>query len=291
MPKCYLHRNIVQSETTDKDKDKDKPKPKTHPGHPEPNTFQQNLEIILAPKKAEPYLKPYYHQEFTELRSEKNDLLKKTKEQGKIHKQEKQELLNQFAAEKIILENEIAQQQINYQYLQQKKAEEIAEKDNRNAQLHELFKGTANIFNKQHNYVDKLKEELEKEKTEKGISEEQIKHLEKDVEIYLNWKNELQENEKKLLAEIAELKKKPTTAEAGTQTTLTAQEISQMETDLKEKTAKITELEKSKNELTEQINKQEGEIKEFKERVGKIEAINPTERRLLEIEIKYPIKI
>ncbi|CAI2193738.1 2734_t:CDS:2 [Funneliformis geosporum] len=60
--------------------------------------------------------------------------------------------------------------------------EEITEKTNRIAQLDKLFKGTAKIFSKQHNFVDHLKEKLKKEQTEKGISEEKSKHLQADIE-------------------------------------------------------------------------------------------------------------
>jgi nucleoid-associated protein YejK len=62
---------------------------------------------------------------------------------------------------------------------------EITEKDDRNAQLHKLFQGTAKIFSKQHNFVDQLKQQLEQEIKEKGISEEKAKHLAKDCEVYV----------------------------------------------------------------------------------------------------------
>lgn len=83
----------------------------------------------------------------------------------------------------------------------------IAEKDNRNAQLHELFKGTANIFNKQHNYVDKLKEELKKEQQEKGISEEKQKHLQEDIKRLDQEKEELNNRIKELESADGESKK------------------------------------------------------------------------------------
>src|SRR5436305_12318501 len=86
------------------------------------------------------------------------------------------------------------------------KTQEISEKDNRNAQLHKLFQGTDKIFSKQHDYVDKLKTQLEAESKDKNLSQEQVKHLQKDVEIYTNWKNsllkdieEMKETEKKSL--------------------------------------------------------------------------------------------
>ena len=68
---------------------------------------------------------------------------------------------------------------------------EVTEKDNRNAQLHKLFQGTAKIFNQQHDYVDKLKKELEKESENKNLSQDEIKHLKKDVNLFRNWKDDL----------------------------------------------------------------------------------------------------
>jgi septal ring factor EnvC (AmiA/AmiB activator) len=68
----------------------------------------------------------------------------------------------------------------------------------------------------------------------------------------------------------------------GTQTDLTAEQISQMEKNLVEKTTKIAELEKNRNELTNQSNQKETEINQLKEQV-KDEILNPTEKKLIEI--------
>src|SRR2546430_2507326 len=77
-------------------------------------------------------------------------------------------------------------------------AEEITLKDNRNIQLHKLFQGTAKIFSKQHNFVDELKKGLEKEKQEKGISEEKAQHLQEDIQRLDNEKKELDKRIKEL---------------------------------------------------------------------------------------------
>ena len=61
-------------------------------------------------------------------------------------------------------------------------AQEITNKDNRIAQLEKLFQGTAKVFSKQHNYVNKLKEQLQKELEDKNISEEKSQHLQEDIE-------------------------------------------------------------------------------------------------------------
>src|SRR6185312_6410998 len=76
--------------------------------------------------------------------------------------------------------------------------EVIDSKNNRLLQLEKLFQGTAKIFTRQHNYVDHLKEQLEKEKEEKGISQEQVNHLQTDMERLDKEKQELAERIKEL---------------------------------------------------------------------------------------------
>ncbi|MEG7978930.1 MAG: hypothetical protein NY202_03340 [Mollicutes bacterium UO1] len=78
---------------------------------------------------------------------------------------------------------------------------EITTKTNRIAQLDKLFKGTAVIFQKQHNYVDHLKQQLEKEKNEKGISQEQAQHLQEDIKRLNQQKQELDDRIKELEGE------------------------------------------------------------------------------------------
>jgi chromosome segregation ATPase len=57
-----------------------------------------------------------------------------------------------------------------------------SEKDDKIAGLYKLFQGTADIFNKQHNYVDQLKKQLEQESQATGTSQEQVQHLQKDIQ-------------------------------------------------------------------------------------------------------------
>ncbi|CAG8437554.1 6963_t:CDS:2 [Ambispora leptoticha] len=70
---------------------------------------------------------------------------------------------------------------------------ELEEKNNRLFQLEKLFKGTANIFNKQHNYVEQLKNKLEQEISDKNISQEQAQHLQEDITSLETQKQELEQ--------------------------------------------------------------------------------------------------
>jgi chromosome segregation ATPase len=70
--------------------------------------------------------------------------------------------------------------------------QKITEKDDKIAGLYKLFQGTANIFNKQHNYVDQLKKQLEKEAQEKGTTQEQAQHLQEDIKRLDGEKSELE---------------------------------------------------------------------------------------------------
>jgi septal ring factor EnvC (AmiA/AmiB activator) len=70
----------------------------------------------------------------------------------------------------------------------------------------------------------------------------------------------------------------------GTQTDLTAEQISQMEKDLENKTTKIAELTKEQNELTNQITQKETEINQLKEQAKDLEP-NDTEKKLIGIVI------
>ena len=99
MPKCWIHGQTAQEKPA---------KPlKTHPGFPE-DSIKQGLAICLAPEVKD--------NQISEL-------------QAKVQE------LDQFAAEKIVLEGEIQQLQINYQHLQQVKDKEIAELKNKLNQL------------------------------------------------------------------------------------------------------------------------------------------------------------
>lgn len=94
-----------------------------------------------------------------------------------------------------------------------KKLDEIdasfEKKDNRLLQLEKLFQGTAKIFQKQHNFVDQLKQKIELEQAEKEklrtekekeittlqeTLQEKVKDLapnntEKQLLIYVKWKD------------------------------------------------------------------------------------------------------
>ncbi len=74
----------------------------------------------------------------------------------------------------------------------------ITEKSNQITQLYKLFQGTAGIFQKQHNYVDKLKKNLEEEAKDKNLSQEKAKHLEEDIQRLDQQKKELEEKIKEL---------------------------------------------------------------------------------------------
>ncbi|CAH1758780.1 1480_t:CDS:1 [Entrophospora sp. SA101] len=139
---------------------------------------------------------------------------------------------------------------------------EITEKDDRIAQLEKLFHGTAKIFSKQHNYVDQLKERLEQEKQNKGISPEQMDHLQADIK-------RLDEEKQQLTERIEELEDK--------------------EKFLKEfRDKELTELRKEKLTISDNYEKLRTDINDVLKPINLETTIaeNATEDEILLIEIK-----
>jgi len=124
----------------------------------------------------------------------------------------------------------------------------ITEKTNRIAQLDKLFKGTATIFQKQHNFVDHLKEKLKKEQTEKGISEEKAKHLQTDI-------SQLDQQKEELGQRIKELEQEEIKSKAA-------------------RDKKIEELKAKNNNLTMEREKSEERLKKQNEELLKVQEIN-----------------
>ncbi len=104
-----------------------------------------------------------------------------------------------------------------------------------------------------------------------------VSHLQNDLQTEKQDKAHIQKELNDALA----ILNKPT-AEMGTQTDLTAEQITQMEKDLGEKTTKITELAKEQNELTNQITQKETELNQLKKEVKDLKP-NETEKRLATI--------
>ncbi|CAI2162574.1 17836_t:CDS:10 [Funneliformis geosporum] len=177
--------------------------------------YQRNLAILLAPTQKE--------LEFETLTEEKDELTEKINSFLKKFKQVQQDAKEQI-------------EQLN---------QEITQKDDRIAQLHELFQGTAKIFSKQHNFVDHLKTKLQKEQKEKGISEEKSQHLQADIE-------QLDQQKKELGQRIKELEKEKKNSKA-----IRDKEIKE----LKEKVSEFKEQLDIKTEVNKQLRKKVGEQK------------------------------
>jgi len=102
-----------------------------------------------------------------------------------------------------------------------------------------------------------------------------ITHLQKDLEQEKQDKAHIQKELNDALA----ILNKPT-AEMGTQTDLTAEQITQMEKDLADKNNKVGELQGNLNDLTNQISTLQTEIKDLQKQV-KDKEINEAEKELL----------
>ena len=172
-----------------------------------------------------------------------------------------------------------------------RQSEEITEKDNRNAKLRELFHGTAKIFNKQHNFVDQLKEKIQKEQQEKeklrtekeaevNNLQEKIKDLkpnetEKQLLVYVNWKDwKIEEYEEKVKKEL----------ESG-QTPFRKWDWTKLREPFQNIREKLLELvnllikdQEQVKHLKEDIDRLDNEKKELEERVKELEEALKLER-------------
>ena len=102
-----------------------------------------------------------------------------------------------------------------------------------------------------------------------------ITHLQKDLQAEKQDKVHIQKELNDALA----ILNKPT-SEIGTQTDLTAEQITQMEKDLADKNNKVSELQGNLNDLTNQISTLQTEIKGLQEQI-KDKEINKAEKELL----------
>lgn len=120
MPKCWIHGSTAKKEPT---------KPlKEHPGWPENNNYRQNLNILFTGQTKKDL-------DFRILQEKNAGLIEQLEEQKQFFEKSEQKLLTDFNNERKILEGEIDQWQINYQFLQQKKDEQIADLENKLTQL------------------------------------------------------------------------------------------------------------------------------------------------------------
>jgi chromosome segregation ATPase len=77
---------------------------------------------------------------------------------------------------------------------------EITKKNDKIAGLYKLFEKSGQLFKKQHNFVDQLKKDLQKESKDKNLSQEQAQHLQEDVKRLDGEKSELENRIKELQA-------------------------------------------------------------------------------------------
>ena len=191
-------------------------------------------------------------QELTETKQKANQELTELKA---THQKELE--LYQTKLEQLTLKSEQKDQQIS------EAQAEITKKDNRNAQLHKLFQGTANIFNKQHNYVDKLKEQLKLEQQEKGISQEKAQHLEEDIKRLDGEKQELAQRIKEL--EVGESESKKIRDKELEETKKVQQQKEQTITQL---TEKLSQVQEDYDKRIEQLESEQKENEKVLEQLG-----------------------
>ena len=122
--------------------------------------------------------------------------------------------------------------------------EQIKDKNDRLAQLEKLFRGNAFIFQKQINFVGHLKEKIEKEQQEKGISTEKAQHLEQDIKNLNQQKEELD----KRIKEFEEAEKK------------SKDEKDREIADLKKTIKELTEVKMKREQSEEKLRKQSEEF-------------------------------
>jgi len=220
MTKCWIHGQTDEKKST---------KPlKSHPGWPDrKKEFQQNLEIVLAPdrktweekiknleikekkleEKEQNFAKKYKKNSWEEV----NQLIDDTLEENDKLKSNINAILNKWSAsDLIILSNNIqtiVDKREQYKNERDLARQEVTQKDNRIFQLEKLFRGNALVFQKQLNYTENLKTQLEKEKNEKNITQDQANHLQRDIERLEDEKKELNQRIKELGDNSDEIKK------------------------------------------------------------------------------------
>ena len=211
MPKCWIHGETQKKETETTSKPL-----KEQPFH-DKNSFQQNLSLILAPHKPiKESLKTYRWWDFQVINEENKDLkgqveiipdLKDNLSKKETKLLEVQTQLQEKQTKIKDLKDQITEiQKIDAEEINKLRAENT-KKDDRIIQLEKQFKGMIVVLKRQENYIDHQKEQLETESKEKGISQDQAKHLQEDITRLDKEKEELTKQIKELTDLDAESRK------------------------------------------------------------------------------------
>jgi len=240
----------------------------------------KQLEVERDKVSTDTKLKSHLQEDIKRLVGERKDLtqlIQKLKDEEVKNKAVRDQELADLRVEKQRVENEVNA------ILTKWKAKDLTDlSEGIQAIVNELDASDEELKNRANSIkVLKAKNEKYKENNKKlygylGEAWKLISHLQTDLATEKQDKAHIQQELNNALT----ILNKPT-AEMGTQTDLTSEQISQMEKDLEEKTTKIAELEKNREKLDNQITQKETEINQLKEQTKDLEP-NDTERKILE---------